>query len=58
VCEGIDILKVFQCKRCFGVPRPNILECKHCDAIFCEECIEEIKKQIDFNDKFSIAQGK
>ncbi len=52
VCEGIDILKVFQCKKCFGVPRPNILECKHCDAIFCEECIDEIKKKNEINDNF------
>jgi hypothetical protein len=38
VHKGKEILKAFICNKCKGIPRPNILECKNCDAIFCEEC--------------------
>lgn len=40
VVEGKDILDVFQCNLCKGIPIPPIKECKHCEVLFCESCLE------------------
>ena len=46
LAEGHEIFESIKCRKCSCIPKMNPVECRHCESIFCEDCILDLETAI------------
>lgn len=44
VVEGAEVLEIFKCSHCKGIPLSPIKECAKCEVLFCGRCLPGLEK--------------